>query len=245
MARLLYPVPHDAPARIEVDGPRFHHLIHVLRLAVGDELEVFDGRGRSFAGQVAAIGRSSAEISIGQAISAPRARRIVLIQCVPKSDKMEWIVQKGTELGAAVFAPVESARTVVRLTRAKSQQRLERWRTIAEEAARQCGRSDVPEVLPMDGLAARVQSLPSPRRCYALDEEEPALSLGQALAPLLSDPSPVALVIGPEGGFERLEMKSLVALGATPVTLGRNKLRSETAALAALAVVLHLDGRLG
>src|SRR5215472_4995025 len=99
MARLLYPAPEEAPATITLQGPRFHHLVHVLRLQVGDRVEVFDGRGRSFPGQVASVGRSSAEISLGPPTASAVARRVTLVQSLPKAQKMEWIIQKGTELG--------------------------------------------------------------------------------------------------------------------------------------------------
>ena len=169
----------------------------------------------------------------------------MLIHSLPKADKMEWIIQKGTELGAASLAPVESARSVVRLRGERHEQRLRRWRTIAQEAARQCGRSDVPEVLPAEPILERVQALCGAVRCLLLDEDEREMSLSRAFSAGRSDPSPLALLIGPEGGFDRAEVEALRWLGAAPVSLGRAKLRTETAAIAALTLVLHLDGRLG
>jgi 16S rRNA (uracil1498-N3)-methyltransferase len=245
MVRLLYPVPDEPPPKIQLRGGRFHHLVHVLRLRVGDAIEVFDGRGRTFKAQVSSVERTSAEISLGSPAAESSERQITLVQALPKAEKMEWIIQKGTELGAAAFAPVRSARTVVKLAGAKAEQRVQRWRTIAEEAARQCGRSDVPAISPIEQIEARVQALSPNVRCYVLDEEESALSLAQAFSPALADRSPIALVIGPEGGFERREIESMVRLGALTASLGKNKLRTETAAIAALAVILHLDGQIG
>ena len=245
MVRLLYPVPDDPPPRIRVEGVRFHHLIHVLRLRAGDPFELFDGRGRSFSARVAAVDRTTADISIGSPVAATSERPIVLIQALPKAEKMDWIIQKGTELGAAAFAPVQSRRSVVRLLGATAEKRVQRWRKIAEEAARQCGRSDVPTILPVEALEARVKAVSAATRCYVLDEEERFLSLAQAFSPAMADKSPVALIVGPEGGFERGEVESMSDLGATKATLGKTRLRTETAAIVALAVILHLEGRIG
>lgn len=245
MVRLFYPLPDEPPTQIRLEGARFHHLVHVLRLVAGDELEVFDGRGRSFASRVIAVERASAAVSLGPPVEASRGRRVTLVQSLPKSEKMEWIIQKATELGAGAIAPVQSARSVVKLSGSKAEQRVQRWQTIAEEAARQSGRSDVPEILPIEQLETRIRDMATRARCFVLDEEEQEISLAQAFSPALSDRSSIALVIGPEGGFDRREIESLVQFGAIPVTLGERKLRTETASLAALAVILHLDGHLG
>ncbi len=245
MVRLFYPLPDEPPPSFRLEGARFHHLVHVLRLKTGDAIELFDGRGRSFSARVTAVERDTAQIALGAPVESPSGRYVALVQSLPKAEKMEWIIQKGTELGASAFGPVQSARSVVKLSGARLEQRAQRWRTIAEEAARQCGRSDVPEILPVESLAERVRALSKSARCYVLDEEQRTISLAQAFSPAMSDLSPVALIVGPEGGFERREVDSLAQLGAVPVSLGKNKLRTETAALVALAVVLHLDGQLG
>ena len=245
MVRLFFPVPGDPPIQIRLEGARFHHLVHVLRLRAGDEIEVFDGRGRSFASRVTAVERASAEISLGPHVDAARGRHVTLVQSLPKAEKMEWIIQKGTELGASAIAPVQSLRSVVKLSGSRAEQRVQRWQTIAEEAARQSGRSDVPEILPVEPLEMRVRGLVSRARCYVLDEEEKEISLAQAFSPSMADRSSIALVIGPEGGFERREIESLSGLGATKASLGKRTLRTETAAIVALAVILHLDGQIG
>ncbi len=245
MVRLLYPVPDDPPSCIRLEGDRFHHLIHVLRSRAGDAIEIFDGRGRSFAGRVASVERTSADIALGSPIEAPSSRCVTLVQALPKAEKMEWIIQKATELGVGAVAPVESERSVVKLSGPKAQQRVQRWRTIAEEAARQCGRSDVPEIMAIEPMEVRLHATPSDTRRYVLDEEESTLSLAQAFSSAMADRSPVALIVGPEGGFERREIEALATLGAAAVSLGRKKLRTETAAIVALAVILHLDGQLG
>src|SRR5262249_45202211 len=192
MARLFHPVDDPPPPKVRLEGAGFHHLVHVLRLKAGDAVEIFDGRGRSFSGRVGSVKRGSAEILLGPPATASQpGRYVMLVQSLPKADKMEWIIQKATELGASAFAPVHSARSVVRLRGARLEQRLQRWRTIAQQAARQCGRSDVPEILPAEPIATRVEALSPIVRCFLLDEYEPAVSLKQAFSAAKTDQSPV------------------------------------------------------
>ncbi|MHB8873034.1 MAG: 16S rRNA (uracil(1498)-N(3))-methyltransferase [Myxococcaceae bacterium] len=245
MVRVLLPIPPQPPETLRVDGERFHYLAHVLRLSPGEALEVFDGAGRAFAARVETVAEDMAVLSIGAALPGARARRsITVVQGLPKADKLEWILQKGTELGAAAFAPVATARSVVKLAAERAAERQKRWARIVEEAARQCGRSDVPAVHPPRPLLEAVRALPPGTRVLVLDEEETRTRLTSAVAGL-GELSPLALVIGPEGGLERGEVDALRALSAQPVTLGGRVLRTETASLAALAVLLHLDGELG
>lgn len=243
MNRLL--VPGAAEGDVTVDGPRFHYLSRVLRLAAGDALEVFDGQGHAFDAKLLTVGETSARLALGPSRVAPTARAITVVQGLPKGDKLELVLQKGTELGVAAFAPAACARSVVKLDAKAAASRVTRWQKIVEEAARQCGRADVPHVAEPAPLAAAVAQLAPGTALFVLDEAERAVSLSQAFAALEGDRTPVALVIGPEGGLDRAEVDALAARGATPVTLGRLVLRTETAALAAVSVLRHLDGELG
>ncbi|HEY8206818.1 MAG TPA: 16S rRNA (uracil(1498)-N(3))-methyltransferase [Myxococcaceae bacterium] len=244
MVRLLVAAAAGAAGEVSVTGPRLHHLRSVLRLREGDALEVFDGRGGAYDARVARLGEAEATLSLGPRREAPARRRIAVVQGLPKAEKLELVIQKGTELGAAAFAPAFAARSVVKLDGARAQDRMRRWQAIAEEAARQCGRADVPVVHPPRPLVEAVQAL-GPARVLVLDEEERSALLGEAHA-LAAPDEAMALVIGPEGGLTREEIAALVAsAGAIPVSLGPLVLRTETAALAALAVLRHLDGELG
>lgn len=244
MVRLLLPIPETPPSTLTVEGPRFHYLSRVLRAAVGDALEVFDGRGRAFEARVTSLSPDCAEL----ALLAPRPSRlprpIYLLQGLPKADKMEGILQKATELGASGFFPVETKRCVVQLDTDRAEKKQQRWQRIVEEAARQCRRADVPVVAAPGPLEKATAALPGGTAVWVLDEEEKALSLSQAFA-ATSPEAPIAFVIGPEGGLTREEVAGLVARGAVPVTLGARILRTETASLAALSVLLHLSGELG
>ncbi len=244
MIRALLEVPTPAPERLTVRGERFHHLAHVLRIAAGDAVEVFDGRGRAFDAKVEHVGEFELELALGVERSESGGRAITIVQGLPKGDKMEWIVEKATELGATTIVPVETARAVVKLDAARGEKKRERWQRIAEEAARQCRRSDVPVVSAPARLEEAVAALDEATRVLVLDEEERAVRLGEVLTAIGPD-VPLALVVGPEGGLAREEVEALLGEGAVPVSLGKNILRTETAALAALSVVLHRDGRLG
>lgn len=240
MIRLL--VPGAQEGEVTVHGPRLHYLRHVLRVKAGDELEVFDGEGLAFDAKVKSLGELGGVLTLGAAREAPRPRSITIVQGLPKAEKLELVLQKGTELGASAFAPAACARSVVKLD-GKEEAKLARWQRIVEEAARQCGRASVPQVFAPRPLANAVSALPGEPAVLVLDEEEKSLPLSTAVASLGA--RPLALVIGPEGGLTREEVNALVAKGAVAITLGRLVLRTETAALAALAVLRHLDGELG
>lgn len=240
MIRLL--VPGASEGQVSVDGPRLHYLLNVLRVRAGDSLEVFDGEGSAFDAKVVSLGQLGGSLLLSGKREAPRPRSITIVQGLPKAEKLELVLQKGTELGASAFAPAACARSVVKLD-GKEEAKLARWQRIVEEAARQCGRATVPQVLPPRPLLQAVAALPGEPAVLVLDEEELALPLSTAVAALGA--RPLALVIGPEGGLTREEVNALRAKGAIGVTLGRLVLRTETAALAALAVLRHLDGELG
>ncbi len=245
MVRVLVPLPDVVPDRVKVSGERFHYLTRVLRVAVGAALEVFDGSGRAFSAKLESASSDEAVLALGPARAGATPRRaITVVQGLPKAEKLEWILQKGTELGAAAFAPAAASRSVVKLAAGRAAERQKRWQRIVEEAARQCGRDDVPEVLPVRALADAARAL-APGTCVlVLDEEERGTRLSAAVAGLEPD-APLALVVGPEGGLDRAEVEELRALGGHPVSLGPRVLRTETASVAALAVLLHLGGELG
>ncbi len=236
-------LPQAAAGSLRLEGPRFHHLIRVLRVRAGEELEVFDGRGTLFCARVDEVGAEAATLTLATGTPQPAPREITIVQGLPKAEKLEWVLQKCTELGAAAFAPVFCERTVVKPS-GREHAKLARWQRIVEEAARQSGRADVPTVHAPQPLFEAVRAL-SGALVLVLDEEENALPLSAAVALALGTSQPLALVIGPEGGLSRGEVSGLGQLGAVPVTLGRRILRTETAALAALAVLLHLQGELG
>jgi 16S rRNA (uracil1498-N3)-methyltransferase len=242
-ARVLVPLVGPAPNVLRLEGAALHHL-RVLRVAPGDVLEVFDGRGRAWPAEVLAVAEDGVRVRLGAETHAPAGRPVAIVQALPKADKLELVLQKGTELGADAFYPALSAHSLVRLTASAAEQRRVRWQRIADEAARQSGRRDTPAVHPVLPLLEAVGRLPPGTRVLLLDEREEGLRLGPA-ADAGGVEAPLALVVGPEGGFSEEERTALHRLGATSVSLGQRVLRTETAALAALAVLRHREGSLG
>ncbi len=241
MKRLHWP--QAAPGALRVDGAAFHHLVRVLRVGVGEAVELFDGKGAAFSAVVESLGAEALELRVGAAVAqGQRAPPAYLLQGLPKADKLDWVLQKATELGVDGVFPVEAQRSVAKLPRG-ADAKLARWQKIVDEAARQCGSAAVPTVgtpAPLDDV---LRSLPPSTLVLVLDEEEQHLRLGAALTGKLEQP--VALAVGPEGGWSREELAVARAAGAVGVTLGKRILRTETAGLAGLAVLRHLQGLLG
>ncbi|MGE5047433.1 MAG: 16S rRNA (uracil(1498)-N(3))-methyltransferase [Deltaproteobacteria bacterium] len=238
--RLFVPPAQLGASEVTLTSGQARYLETVLRLERGAEIEVFDGEGGLYRARLAAPGRLHIEDRMPQQARAPD---VVLAQALAKGEKFDVVVQKATELGAMRLLPLASERAVVRLDEARGQSRAERWRRIAEEAARQCGRADVPRIDPpcgWEGVFSLLRDDPG-RRGLLLDPEERELRLGAAArgAPKL------LLLVGPEGGFSPGERDRARAEGILPVALGPLVLRTETAGLAALAVVLHVHGELG
>ena len=223
---------------VELTVSQARYLETVLRLAPGAEVEVFDGEGRRFEAKL-----EPSALRIGDEL--PRAFAssvdVWLAQAIVKGDKLDFVTQKATELGVSRILLFDSARSVVKLDDRRAGSRVERLRRVAEEAARQCGRSDVPLIDGPSSLDMIVDRLEPDRVALLLDPEESDLRLSQAAR----GASRLCLVVGPEGGFGQEEFERAVTGGMVPVSLGPLVLRTETAGLAALAVVRHLAGELG
>jgi len=211
----------------------------VLRLEVGDAVELFDGEGALASGRISEL-RERVTVEVGEVRRREPAPPLFIAQALAKGDKLELVIQKATELGAAGLIPFDSARAVVKLDARKASERVARWRKIAVEAARQCGRADVPEISEPSDLA-RVLARPGAKGL--LYEGATDVRLGAFLDSAGS--APVTLIIGPEGGFTEDEVAEARAAGAAIVGLGERILRTETVALAALAVALFKRGELG
>ena len=223
----------------ELSAAEAHHAMHVLRLAAGAEVELFDGRGRRAAARIASARHGHVSVEPAGAVqSRPRPGPPVhLAFAVPKGKRMDWLLEKATELGAASLRPVVFERSVAgeELSAAKRQ----RWQTHCIAAAKQCGLDFLPELLEPVELAQLAQAhAGGPAEALALvgDLAESALGLPRALASWRAD-QPVLIVVGPEGGLTGQERQTLAAAAFVPVRLGQTVLRIETAALALLAAV--------
>jgi 16S rRNA (uracil1498-N3)-methyltransferase len=207
------------------------HLVKVLRARNGDDLVLFDGSGREFAGSIEGVRGSRVAAQVGQGLEVDRESplAITLVQCVPRGDRMDFIVQKATEIGVARIVPVLSQRSVVHLDREQSDSKIAHWRAVAVSACEQCGRNRLPQ---LDAPQALIKYLgeSQPRAVRLVLEPElsgrnPSLSLVEA----------AEIAIGPEGGFAADELEAFRVAKFSPVTLGPRILRTETAAIAAVA----------
>ena len=214
-----------------------NHLTRVLRLPAGTRIELFDGQGRV----AAAVLRDAASADIETVTSCPAPScRLTLIQGLPKGDKLELILQKGTELGVNRFCLVEMERSVGRLPGAKQARRLERWQRIVEEAARQCRQFHLPQLCVGDSFAAALAGRDAALKIMLWEEQ------GTSLTPVLPAvaPAEAVVVVGPEGGISRNEVEQAENLGYQPVGLGPRILRTETAGLAVMSILQYLYGDL-
>lgn len=218
-----------------LDAEAAHHA-RVLRLAEGDAVMLFDGRGRECAARIVTLGDADTRCDAEPSRAAQAAaRRVVLIQCLPKGDKLESIVRMSTELGVAVIALAHGARSVARPDAKRAAAQLERLSRIAQEAARQSEQATVPSIdapAPLDEVALR-----APAAALKLALVPGAAGTLSELLRAADDATEVWLVVGPEGGLDDAERATLSARGFAHAALGASTLRVETAAPVAVALV--------
>ncbi|MBN1140521.1 MAG: 16S rRNA (uracil(1498)-N(3))-methyltransferase [Deltaproteobacteria bacterium] len=223
------------------EGP-FHHLCRVLRKKAGDEVLLVDGKGGCCRCRLACVGKNEAALQILERWQEREmGLPIRLIQGLPKAEKMDLILQKGTELGVTEFSPVTTERSIPLLSRERREHRLWRWQRIVEEAAGQCRRPLVPSIHPVTDLKQALASCQGGLRLACWEQE------GCPLRQLLpsSAPESAAVLIGPEGGFSATEIDLAKEAGFVPVSLGPRILRTETAGLVMAAWLQFLYGDMG
>jgi 16S rRNA (uracil1498-N3)-methyltransferase len=234
MHRFYVPdLPHEG-ALVALSDEEARHLTQVLRLALGDDVRVFDGRGREHLARVEVAARQRAEVRVGpQAVAAPELPlRLTLAASLLKGDKFDDVVRDAAMLGVDVVCPLVTARTEVPAARTGKVSRVERWKRVALNSAKQCGRAVIPEVDEPQALAVRLVNLPRP--LIALVEP----SLGARPDELPPRPDTATVLVGPEGGWAPAEIDALAAAGAILISLGGRTLRADAAPLVALAVIL-------
>ena len=217
------------------------HLLRVLRLRLGDECVLFNGDGHDYRARITALGKREATAAVLDAapVENESALRITLLQGIARGEKMDWILQKATELGIARIVPVTSERSEVKLDAQRADKRLAHWRGIVVAACEQSGRARLPEVAAPQALAAAAALRDGPG--FLLDPFAEA-----SLTSLPGDP-PLActIAIGPEGGWSPRDRSQLVEAGFAGLRLGPRVLRTETAGIAAIAVLQARFGDLG
>lgn len=214
--------------------------LQVLRLQTGGALTLFNGRGGQYAARLIEIARRSALAEIGafEAVETEPPYRIALAQGIAGGDKMDWLVEKAVELGAARIAPLVTARSVVRLSAERATRRHAHWQGIVRAACEQCGRNRIPEIDPARDLSKWLEALPAPREASALRLMlSPRGSVAFDTLPSTPPTGEVTLLVGPEGGLSPEEEDAAATYGFSPLSLGPRVLRTETAGMAVLAAL--------
>ncbi|GAB4257176.1 MAG: 16S rRNA (uracil(1498)-N(3))-methyltransferase [Deferrisomatales bacterium] len=223
--------------RARIRGEEAHHLLRVLRARPGQEVLLFDGGGRRWAGRLAGVRDGVGQVEELRALPPNEPPlEVVLVAALPKGDRWEWVLEKGTELGVAGFRPVYTERSVARPPTARLRPRAARWEKLVTAASKQCERGRIPPVGDPVELGRLLAELAPPRPGEArlfLAERSPARA-----PPLPAPPvERVWVAVGPEGGWAPSERAALEGSGFAPVPFGPRILRAETAALAALVWV--------
>lgn len=229
---------------IRIGGGDVNHIKNVLRLRRGDEITLVCGDGLEYR---CALEAADAREILARIVDVTSGAgelpcRITLFQGLPKSDKMEFVIQKAVELGASEIVPVATERSVVRLDEKKAEKKAARWQQIAESAAKQSGRMRVPAVHPVVSFPEALRFAESCDVRLIPYELAEGMNSSRALIGSIRPGQSVAVFIGPEGGFSREEIRAAMEAGVHPMTLGRRILRTETAGLAALSILMfHLE----
>lgn len=240
MPRFYCPQPLPAQGAFNLPADAAHHASRVLRLREGDDVQLFDGAGRECHGVITEI--AGKQVTVGDILQVETNResplKIVLAQALCSSEKMDWVIQKATELGAAEIQPLATERSVARLSAERAAKRTEHWQQVAISACEQCGRNVLPLIHPPMEISDWLQ--------YMLDSATSKYILlpqgAQALQAQEKPQNGAVLLIGAEGGFTQAESDNALRCGFTPVRLGARVMRTETAAVAGLAVLQTLWG---
>jgi 16S rRNA (uracil1498-N3)-methyltransferase len=246
LTRVYVEAPVATGKRLVVEGSAANHITRVLRLRSGDALTVFDGSGGEYGARIEEFRKNSVVVTVGdhRLLDRESPLPLTLAQGISRGERMDWVIQKATELGTSRIVPLFSKRSMVRLDEKQANRKLQHWRAIAIAACEQCGRNKIPElaapvdffdVLPADASGA-TRLLLSPTGELRIED------LGQDVRQGAS--KGITVLIGPEGGLEDVEQEAALAAGFKAVRLGPRVLRTETAAIAALTIIQRYFGDL-
>lgn len=241
-------IPELYSEEMTLQGVDAHHISKVLRMQLGDKLQIVSDDGVSALAEIAGFEENKVRVHCLEKLAEshePRVK-ITLAQGLAKGEKMEFILQKAVELGAYSFVPVAMEHSVVRLEAAKAEKKVERWQKIAESAAKQSKRDIIPQVQAVQTMAQMLAGNNSGVKLIAYECED-RMGLKQALRQALQQGAveELLLIIGPEGGISEKELEMARAAGAVPVSLGHRILRAETAGLVAMSAIFYETGDLG
>ncbi len=225
---------------IDITGSDVNHIKNVLRLKDGDEIIVGDGTGNDYTCSIESIekDRVTAVICDVTRNAAELETKIILFQGMPKSDKLELIIQKAVELGVYEIIPVITKRTVVKIEKNKAEKKLERYNAIAASAAKQSGRGVIPKVMPFMSFPEALSYAEGLDMNIIPYENAEGMEYARSVIKDIKGRKTLGIFIGPEGGFAKEEAEATVSMGAKCISLGGRILRTETAGLAALSIIM-------
>ena len=242
MHRFFVEEPAMGENSITITGGDVNHIKNVLRMAVGDKICVINGQNnKEYYCEITAVGNDAVDTRICEIRESDQelGNEVVLFQGLPKSDKMELIIQKAVELGVHTIVPVSTDRTVVKLDAKKEANKRKRWMSISESAAKQSGRLRIPEVTPVVSYREALEMAKKMDVRLIPYELAEGMEKTRELMSSIQPGQSVAVFIGPEGGFESSEIEKAMESGAWPITLGKRILRTETAGLVTLAMLVY------
>lgn len=220
----------------------FRHAVQVLRLQVGESLLLFNGQGGEYLAELIEIGKRSASVRLQSfnPIHKESPLALTLVQAILKPDKMDFALQKAVELGISQFQPLITQRSVARTDKEKIEKKLQHWQAVAIGACEQCGRTQLPIILPPQTLSHYLANLVTTTSYLIL-----APNSDKNLSQIDASSQKLAVLIGPEGGFTDEEVEQCLTAGMQGVSLGQRILRAETASTSVLAILQLLHGDLG
>lgn len=237
MDRFYLPPADWTADSFRLSGDEAHHCLRVMRKAIGDPVELFDGEGRWARGVIEQTGSEVVGRVEESGSTAPVGPRLVLCVAIPKGKTMELIVQKAVELGVAAVQPLVTEHTVVRLAGVDGERKRDKWQRVALEACKQCGQNHLPEVRAPQSLGAWLAEPSSATARFLASLVPGARAFREVIGEITTLPAEVEMLIGPEGDFSMEETEAALAAGFLPVTLGAIVLRVETAALYCLSAL--------
>lgn len=239
-SRIYTPQPLLSTETVELSGQTRHYLARVLRLSVGDSVILFDGDGREYPGEIIEVQSKRIIARLGESRPAGNESplKITLVQAISRGERMDYSLQKATELGVSCIQPLVSQRVEVRLDEKRKAKRLQHWKGVVISACEQSGRAVVPEVL-QPCLLDEWLAVADTSKSLVLDP-----TAKMRLSEFSEGHKNVSVLVGPEGGFTEIELEHVKAKGVTPLSLGPRILRTETAGPVAIAVLQVVAGDL-
>jgi len=242
MPRFPIAIERIKDGKATISGPDYKHIVRVLRLKPGDDIILFDESGTEYKGSIIGIDTKEVTVEVEESRRVETESRLntTLLQGIPKGEKMDFIVQKATELGVKYIVPVVSKRVVIDVSE-KEQKKLSRWQRIANEAQKQCLRPSTPIILKPISID-EIFSFQDQLDCLIVPYEKEELNL---LSGINNRFNRIGILIGPEGGFDVDEIEKIKCFKNIEfISLGKRILRAETASISAISIVMHLLGEM-